>query len=178
VRNRAVFLDRDGTINKPTIRKGRPFPPETLKDFQFLPGVREAIKIFRDLEYVPVVVTNQPDFARGKKSIDQINDLNNLVRNELGIKDIYMCLHDDADLCSCRKPREGLLLKAAIELQLDLDASVMVGDRWRDIQAGQRAGCKSFFIDNGYDEKRPQTPFHRVTSLLEVANFLRSVNDF
>ncbi len=178
MRNRAVFLDRDGTLNKATIRDGRPFPPETLKDFEFLPGVKEAIKLFRNLNYVPVVVTNQPDFARGKKSIDEINALNNLVRNELGIQDIYMCLHDDAEQCYCRKPREGLLLKAALELQLDLEVSVMVGDRWRDIQAGQRAGCKSFFIDNDYDEKRPQEPFHRVTSLLEVANFLGSVDDF
>jgi D-glycero-D-manno-heptose 1,7-bisphosphate phosphatase len=174
MKNRAIFLDRDGTLNKAVIRNGLPFPPASPEEFEFLPGVKEAITLFKECNYIPVVVTNQPDFARRNKSLEEINTLNEIVRLGLDIQNVYMCLHDDADDCSCRKPKDGLLLEAASELELDLKVSVMVGDRWRDIQAGQNAGCECFFIDNNYAEKSPLPPFHRVTSLLEVAQILGS----
>jgi D-glycero-D-manno-heptose 1,7-bisphosphate phosphatase len=176
--NKAIFLDRDGTLNKAILQNGRPLPPGSPTDFELLAGVKEAIGIFRAFSYIPVVITNQPDFARGKTSLNEIQEFNRIIRNELNIDFIYMCLHDDEDNCSCRKPKEGLLLTAAFDLDLDLKHSIMIGDRWRDIEAGQKAGCRCFFIDNNYDETQPYQPFDRVSSILEVANRIGSSHGF
>ena len=175
--NKAVFLDRDGTINNSIVRFGRPFPPMNKDEFEILPRVAEAITLFKEMDYIPVVVTNQPDFVRGGTTLSQIALFNDIIKNELQIDHIYMCLHDDVDNCSCRKPQPGLLLKAAFDLKIDTTISLMVGDRWRDIAAGQSAGCKCFFIDNGYDEAQPFQPFYRVSSLFDVITIIRSNDD-
>ena len=83
-----------------------------------------------------------------------------------------MCFHDAEDDCPCRKPRPGMLLAAAREAGIDLSASFMVGDRWRDIEAGRNAGCKTLFIDRNYDERQPSAFDHRVTSLVEAAEVI------
>jgi D-glycero-D-manno-heptose 1,7-bisphosphate phosphatase len=176
--NKAVFLDRDGTLNIAITKKRRPYPPASPKEFEILPGVKDAIKILKNLNYIPVVITNQPDFARGKTTLSEIEELNKILRHELNIEHIYMCLHDDDDKCPCRKPKEGLLLIAAADLDIDIEGSIMVGDRWRDILAGQKAGCTCYFIDNNYDETQPAQPFHAVSSLLEVAYKIRSSHGF
>jgi D-glycero-D-manno-heptose 1,7-bisphosphate phosphatase len=85
---------------------------------------------------------------------------------------VLTCAHDDVDHCECSKPLPGLITQAARELQLECAASYMIGDRWRDIEAGRRAGCKTFFIDCGYDEQLPQSYDFRVSSLLEAARII------
>jgi D-glycero-D-manno-heptose 1,7-bisphosphate phosphatase len=174
---RAVFLDRDGTLNRAIIRGSKPFPPQSGDEFEILPDVPEAIHLLQQYGYVPVVVTNQPDFARGKLDLVKIEEINNLIRVKLNIEYIYTCFHDDLDECSCRKPKSGLLEMAASELNLDISESILVGDRWRDISAGQNAGCECFFIDYKYEEKQPEQPFTRVSSLLEVAKLVGSTRD-
>lgn len=170
-------MDRDGTLNKVIIRDGRPFPPEELKEFELLEGVKDALDIFKSQGFIPIVVTNQPDFARGKSTLEQIESLNNMVRKNLNIEHIYTCLHDDQDDCLCRKPKPGLLVQAAYELNIELTASIMIGDRWRDIQAGQAAGCSCYYIDYNYIELQPKQPFERVQSLFDAAKKIWSIHD-
>jgi D-glycero-D-manno-heptose 1,7-bisphosphate phosphatase len=169
---RAAFLDRDGVLNRAVVLNGIPTPPKNLTDVVILPGVREAILLIKESEYEIVVVTNQPDVARGTQTQTSVQEINGFLQMELGITHFYICFHDDLDSCGCRKPMPGLLLLAASELNLDLQQSYMVGDRWRDIAAGQAAKCRCFYINNGYAEKSPNLPFTEVSSLIEVARIM------
>ena len=170
---KAVFLDRDGVLCRSILVKGVPKPPSCIEDVEILDGVVEAVQILRNYDFVPVVVTNQPDVARGEIMQSQVEAINAYVGAVTNIKDFYTCFHDDVDRCDCRKPLPGLLLRAAIDLDLDINQSFLVGDRWRDISAGQAAGCQTFFIDYSYPEIPPKEPFIRVTSLLDVANIIK-----
>jgi D-glycero-D-manno-heptose 1,7-bisphosphate phosphatase len=172
---KAVFLDRDGTLNKVMLLDGRPTPPREIKDFELLEGVDEAVTLLRSLDYLPIIVTNQPDYARGVSTLNQIETINDTIRKELGIEHIYICLHDDNENCFCRKPKPGLLIQAALELNIELSSSIMIGDRWRDIKAGQSAGCTCYFIDYGYDELSPVQPFFQVLSLLDAAKKIEGI---
>lgn len=169
---RAVFLDRDGVLNAAVVRNGRPYPPETVGEVAVLPGVREAIERLRDAGFVLIVVTNQPDVARGTKSPSEIEAIHTLLGEKLGLTHFRTCFHDDQDACLCRKPAPGLLVSAAADLAVDLSRSYMVGDRWRDVEAGQSAGCTAIFVDSGYRERSPAEPFVRVTSLAEAADWI------
>lgn len=122
--------------------------------------------------YLLILATNQPDIARGAADPQEVSAMHAHLRNYLRLDDVKVCPHDDADQCVCRKPKPGLLLEAAREWNIDLAASFFVGDRWRDIEAGQRAGCSSIFIDYGYLERRPDPPFVAVRSLREAAEHI------
>ncbi len=165
---RAVFLDRDGVINKAFISKGVPNPPKSLSEVEILGGVVESISELKSRDYELIVVTNQPDVARGKIPAAFVDEVHELIRSVVGINHFYVCHHDDGDKCDCRKPKDGLLRRAAKELEIDLKSSFMVGDRWRDIRAGNSAGCKCYFIDYSYSEPPPEMPFTRVSSLAEA----------
>jgi D-glycero-D-manno-heptose 1,7-bisphosphate phosphatase len=166
---RAVFLDRDGVINRAFELKGVPVPPRSLSDLQILAGVKKAIKLLNARNFIVVVVTNQPDVARGFVTQESVETINSYLGKELLIEHFYTCFHDDQQGCDCRKPKPGLLQKAAQDLDLDLHKSYLIGDRWRDIAAGQAVGSQCFFIDYKYSEKSPDLPFYRVESLLEAA---------
>jgi D-glycero-D-manno-heptose 1,7-bisphosphate phosphatase len=169
---KAVFLDRDGVINRSKIVDGVAKPPSTIAEVEILSGVIKAIKILKAHNYIPVVVTNQPDVARGVTSQAQVDAINTHIGTITNIEFFYTCFHDDIDKCDCRKPAPGLIKRAVLELNLDVASSYLVGDRWRDIAAGQVAGCQSFFIDYSYPEKRPEMPFTRVSSLLEAVKMM------
>lgn len=169
---KAVFLDRDGVINKAPVIDGKPYPPRNLDELELLPGVDQAILQLRDRGYFCIVVTNQPDVARGKTSKETVESINQFLIQHLAIHEIISCYHDDHENCGCRKPKPGSLLKAALKYNIDLNKSFMVGDRWRDIEAGQNAGCKTFFIDYQYNEKQPQNPTYKVTSLADAVNII------
>lgn len=154
-RRRAVFLDRDGVLNKPIVRDGRPFPPDTVADLEILPGVAAACRVMADAGLLLIGVTNQPDVARGSRTTADIRAINDSLRRRLRLDDIRVCPHDDGHDCDCRKPRPGMLVEAARDFDIDLITSIMVGDRWRDIEAGKAAGCRTVFIDYGYTERRP-----------------------
>jgi D-glycero-D-manno-heptose 1,7-bisphosphate phosphatase len=168
----AVFLDRDGVLNAATLLDGRPYPPTSAAEVTILPGVPTALAALRDAGYAIVVVTNQPDVARGTRTRAGIEAIHARLRAELPVDAIYCCFHDDGDECACRKPRPGMLLEAARELSLDLAASFMVGDRWRDTEAGAAVGCRTAFVDHGYAERRPQRFDRKVSSLAEAAAWI------
>ncbi len=166
----AVFLDRDGVLNRAMVRDGKPYPPGSVAEMEILPGVGEALSSLRNAGFVNIVVTNQPDVGTGKQNREVVEAMHRRLKNELALDDIRVCYHTDADVCDCRKPRPGMLLQAAHDLDIDLGRSFMVGDRWRDVAAGRAAGCATtFFIDYGYSEKRPEPPFIGVKSLPEAS---------
>lgn len=169
---RAVFLDRDGVINRAIVRDGKPYPPSSLASLEILPGVSDAMEALHEAGWLLIVVTNQPDVARGISTLADVEAINLYLRRCLPIHEFRTCYHDRRDGCTCRKPRPGALLASAHANGIDLPASYMVGDRWRDTEAGERAGCKTIFIDYGYAEKRPENFNHIVGSLMEAAQII------
>ncbi len=169
---RAVFLDRDGVINRAVVRGGKPYPPDSLEELEILPGVAEALARLRAAGFVNVIVTNQPDVATGRQRREVVEAMHEFLLSHLPVDAVKVCYHVDADNCACRKPRPGMLLDAASELGIDLASSFMVGDRWRDVTAGQAAGCKCFFLDCGYEEKQPENPYVAVKSLVEAGDLI------
>jgi D-glycero-D-manno-heptose 1,7-bisphosphate phosphatase len=148
----AVFLDRDGVINASRVEEGVPLPPRDPDDFRLLPGVAESCRTLAEAGLVLVVVTNQPDLARGKVTPETVEAMHRTMRDALPIDEVVLCPHDDDAGCPCRKPRPGMILDAARRLGLNLNRSVVVGDRWRDIEAGRRAGVATIHIDWGHGE--------------------------
>ena len=169
---KAVFLDRDGVINRVVVRDGRPHPPQTLGEVEILPGVVAAIQALKQAGFFIAVVTNQPDVARGKQTLETVEKINDYLGTQLVIDDFRTCYHDDRDNCACRKPKPGLLHAAAADWGLDLRRSFLVGDRWRDIAAGQAAGCRTIWIDCGYAERLPEGQDYRAKSLLEASRWI------
>jgi D-glycero-D-manno-heptose 1,7-bisphosphate phosphatase len=142
----AVFLDRDGVLTANVERDGRPVAPTTLADFRLLPGVEAGVGRLKDAGFVVVVVTNQPDLATGRTSRETLEAMHDILRRAVPVDDIRVCPHVDADACECRKPKPGLLLAAAADHGLALERSFLVGDRWRDVGAGQAAGCAATIL--------------------------------
>ncbi len=168
----AVFLDRDGVINRAEVKDGKPYSPQSLGEIEILPGVPEAIRLLKAAGYLIVVVSNQPDVARGCQSRETVESMNRHLGSILGIEHFRVCYHDDGDGCHCRKPKPGLLTDAAALLGIDLSSSVLVGDRWRDISAGKAAGCRKVWIDRGYREKQPEDFDFRAASLLDASRWI------
>jgi D-glycero-D-manno-heptose 1,7-bisphosphate phosphatase len=170
----AVFLDRDGVLNKVFIRDGVPTPPHSIGQFRLLPGVPEACAELRAAGLVLVVVTNQPDIARGTQTRATVDRIHEHLRALIPLDEICVCPHDDPDGCACRKPQPGMLLEAAERLNLDLSRSVSVGDRWRDIEAAQRAGVRAVHIECHYDEKPVVGADAVATSLPDAMAWIRT----
>lgn len=174
--HRAVFLDRDGVLNRSIIRNGKPYPPASLEEFEILPGVLDALSQMKEAGFLLICVTNQPDVARGRQQREIVESIHSAMIEMLPLDDILACYHDDADGCQCRKPQPGLLIEAANRHSIDLEASVMVGDRWRDIEAGQNAGCRTVLLDYGYKERSPKAPPDlKVCSLHEAVEWIRYI---
>lgn len=169
---RAVFLDRDGVINANLERDGRPVAPTTLAEFKLLPGVADAVHRLKEHGYLVIVVTNQPDVANGLTDRATVDAMHDLIRSELAVDHIEVCFHNDAAGCDCRKPKPGMILKAAAEYGIDLARSYVVGDRWRDVAAGRAAGCSTIFIDYGYKQDGPNHPDMVVQSLVEATDLI------
>lgn len=169
---RAVFLDRDGVISANVLRDGRPVAPTSMADFRILPGVEEATRRLKELGFVLVVVTNQPDITAGRNTMAMLEAMHNEMRRRLPLDEIKVCVHVDADGCHCRKPKPGMLLDAARERGIDLSQSIMIGDRWRDIAAGLAAGCSTILIDAETDQDKPSTPNRTVRSLPEAVAYI------
>lgn len=169
---RAVFLDRDGVLNRAVVREDKPYPPRSLEELEILPGVPEALAKLRAAGFRLIVVTNQPDVARGKQTRRMVETIHRALKAQLPLDEFQVCYHDDADGCACRKPAPGMLLDAAKDMDLDLAASFMVGDRWRDLEAGNRAGVKTVFIDYKYNELIKSQPDVTVSSFAEAVDWI------
>jgi D-glycero-D-manno-heptose 1,7-bisphosphate phosphatase len=171
---RAVFLDRDGVLNRALLRGGRPVPPSSIAELDIVPGAASALQELRAAGYLLIVVSNQPDVARGRQTREAVELINAKLKQELPLDEIRVCYHDDADGCACRKPSPGMLREAAAEHGISLEHSFMVGDRWRDIEAGERAGTRTIFIDHHYDERRPSGAHAVVATLVDAVRWILS----
>jgi D-glycero-D-manno-heptose 1,7-bisphosphate phosphatase len=169
---RAVFLDRDGVLNEAIVRNGKPYPPRDLSELVIAHDARAALDELKRQGFLLIVVTNQPDIVRGKASRADVNKINGHLATMLPLDAIEVCDHDDDNQCDCRKPKPGLILRARERLGVDLATSFMVGDRWRDIEAGQRAGCRTILIGNGYGETFSCAPTINLVSLSLAASWI------
>lgn len=170
--HRAVFLDRDGVLNRPIVIDGRPFPPRRIEDLEMSQGAPEACAALKSAGFLLIVVTNQPDIARGTLAVEELSALHASLLTRIALDAVLWCPHDDVDACPCRKPAPGMLIEAAARFDIALADSVMVGDRWRDIEAGRRAGCRTVFVDAGYAERRPDDPDLTVACLAEAVPWI------
>lgn len=177
-RRPAVFLDRDGVLIASVVRQGKPYAPTDTDQIEILPGVPEALARLAAAGFLLVGATNQPDVARGTLRREVVEAINARLLRELPLQEIRVCYEAD-DACPCRKPNPGMLLDAAAQYGIDLPASFMVGDRWRDIEAGRRAGCRTVLIRYDYDEPLPDPPADATaTSLTEAAAWILTSPDF
>lgn len=170
---RAVFLDRDGVLNEAIVRDGKPYPPAGIHQLKLVPGAAPALQRLKRASFLLIVVTNQPDVARGTETRQGVESLHAAIAAALPLDAFYVCWHDDRDNCECRKPKPGLLLEAASKYAIDLGRSFLIGDRWRDIDAGSASGCRTVHIDRGYSERSPQSPPDcRAASLTEAVDWI------
>ena len=174
---KAIFLDRDGVINKVIIKNGLPHSPPSFVQLQILSGVKESILMLHKLNFICIVVTNQPDVSRGKIEKVAVIKMNKYLKDEIKLDDIFVCYHDDHDNCNCRKPKPGLLLEASKKWNIDLKRSYMIGDRWKDIEAGESVGCKTIFIDCNYKETKPRNPNFTSDSLLNSVHIIEKLQN-
>lgn len=173
-KRRAVFLDRDGVLNRVVLRDGKPHPPTKVADLAIPPDVPRALRLLKMARLLLVVVTNQPDVARGTQSRAAVEAINACLAAQLPLDAFYVCC-ENGDDCPRRKPNPGMLLEAAATLGIDLRSSFMVGDRWKDVEAGRRAGCRTVFLDAGYAEKKPDPPADATAlTLIEAATWILS----
>ena len=172
---RAVFLDRDGVLNRAYERGGITYPPSTVDQVEVLAGVQEGLELLARQGVLLVVVTNQPDVARGTQQRDTVESINAYLSERLPLHAVFTCYHDNADACACRKPKPGLLLQAARQYDIDLNRSFLVGDRWSDIAAGEAAGCRTFLIRTPFSQRQRCAPTYEVADLLEAAQAMAAL---
>jgi len=170
-RNRkAIFLDRDGTLNKAYIENGLPISPSSFNKFKIIKGVKKSINRLKKLNFLCILITNQPDVFRGKISKKTVVEMNSYIKKKIKLDDMFVCYHDNEHNCSCRKPKPGLLVKASKKWKIDLNKSFMIGDRWKDILAGKKVGCKTIFINNNYKNDKKVKADFTFKSLLKAVN--------
>ena len=168
---RAVFLDRDGVLNRAVVRNGKPYPPASVDELELIPGAPAALARLKDAGFLLLVVTNQPDVARGTQTAAAVEAIHRHMHTLLPLDDFLVCYHDDRDACGCRKPKPGLLVEGSRRHGVNLESCVLIGDRWRDIGAALSAGCHSVLIDYQYNEPASQ-PEARVSSLDEAVDYI------
>lgn len=171
--HKAVFLDRDGVVNLAVVKDGKPFPPQSAAELEINPDAYRTLPLLKSLGFLLLVVTNQPDVSRGTQTREAVEDIHAALRSQLPLDDFFTCCHDAADRCECRKPLPGLILEAALRHEITLKDSFLIGDRWRDVDAGFAAGVRTVWIDYGYRERGPgHEPSARVASLLEAGKWI------
>ena len=163
---KAVFLDRDGVLNKPNIINGKPYAPKKVKDFIIYSEAYEVLNNLKNNLYKIIVVTNQKDVGKGVTSMKVLNTMHNKLKSFLPIDDIKVCIC--VDECDCYKPNPGMILEAQKEWKIDIEKSYIIGDSWRDIGAGINAGCKTILIDRKYNMPMVYKPDYIVYSLKEA----------
>ena len=171
-RRRAVFLDRDGVINKVLMVDGKPYAPRTFSEFELIDGVANMLNLFKNMGFLNIVITNQPDVPRGLIQMEELEKMIALMKEELPLDDISVCLHDDHHNCSCRKPKPGMLIETSKKWDIDLKKSYFIGDTWKDMEAGKDAGCKTILIDTSYN--KDVESYYRVNNLNEAAQLIKS----
>ena len=173
--NKAIFLDRDGVLNKVVLReKGKLIgSPKSLKELKLIPNIKKVTFNLKKQGYLLIMVTNQPDYLRKKNSKKNILQINYFLKKKLFLDDIFVCFHDDSSKCKCRKPKPGMLFKAQKKHKINLKESYFIGDRWRDIEAGRKAKCKTVLLDYNYKEKIKTKPDFKIKKIIQVLEIIK-----
>lgn len=147
---RAVFLDRDGVLTEAIIRDNRAYAPVTLDEFRLVEDAAPQVARLRAAGFLCIVFTNQPEVARGILSKQTLEAMHHRLRAAVKLDDLLVCEHDSSEGCSCHKPKPGMIYSAAARWKISLQASFVVGDRWRDVEAGRAAECYTVLIQRPY----------------------------
>jgi len=176
MKDKAIFWDRDGVINEIVIHNGKISSPWTLKEFKILPGVANVLEKSKEMGFLNIVFTNQPDISRGFLKKETLKKIHNALLKKLLINEIIFCPHDNKDNCRCRKPKPGMILKMAEKWQLDLEKSYVVGDTWKDIKAGKTAGCKTFLLRREYNKNLQKDYDFEIDDPKEIINIINKID--
>jgi D-glycero-D-manno-heptose 1,7-bisphosphate phosphatase len=170
MKNKAIFLDSDGVLNTAIIKDGKPVAPTSLSQLEIPTEVKPALDKLKSAGYLLLCVSNKPDIERGLMTQEDVDNIFNKIRHDLPLDDVFICYKENSD---CYKPKPGLLLEATKKYNIDLTQSFMIGDRWRDIEAGQSAPCRTIWIDRHYAEKKPNPAADFTAySLSEASNWI------
>lgn len=164
----AIFLDRDGVLNVPIMIKKKSYAPTNIHKFRLYPNVKKLCRRLKK-KYLLIVVTNQPDIKKGKLKIEQLELMHNKLKNQINYDELYFC-SSISKTSFYRKPNPGMLLKAIRNFNINIENSYLIGDRWSDIEAGKKVGCKTIFINRNYYEKKPQSPDFIVKSFSQAVS--------
>jgi len=174
--NRAVFFDRDGIINEVVYRENKLCSPRKVIEFKLMSGIEKILNELRKYEFKIIIFTNQPDISRGLMKIEDLEKMHKIIKKVLYPDIILYCPHDDTDNCDCRKPKPGMLIMAANELHINLNKSFVIGDTWKDIEAGRSAGCITILLNAAYN--RGVNSDYRVKNLDEAVEIVKlSINN-
>jgi D-glycero-D-manno-heptose 1,7-bisphosphate phosphatase len=151
VKRAAVFLDRDGVLAEAIVRAdGKVYAPTHVEDFVVVSEAAEQVARLRAAGFLCILFTNQPELANGLLLQADLDEMHRRLRAAVPLDDVYVCPHDKAEGCRCHKPATGLIDDAVARWGIDLAASYVIGDRWRDVEAGRAAGCYSILIERPY----------------------------
>jgi D-glycero-D-manno-heptose 1,7-bisphosphate phosphatase len=171
IKEAAIFFDRDGVLIEAPLINKKPNSVQSLKDVKLCKNILEICQYYKKNYYL-IMVTNQPDYSRGVNSKKNIININNFLKKKLNLDMIYVC-YSDNEKCIDRKPNPGMLLKAKKKYKINLKKSFMIGDRWRDVGAGNRAGCRTIFIDRNYSEKVIYKPNYSIRKLKDILSIIK-----
>ncbi len=171
---RCVFFDRDGVLNAADVRDGKAYSPRSFAEFRLMGEAATVVREVKALGFLAIVVTNQPDIARGLMTQDELDLMLEHLRAEVPVDDIRHCPHDDRQGCDCRKPLPGMLIAAARDHRIDLAQSFIIGDSAKDMAAGLAAGCRTILLVREYNSDAGAD--YRIDSLDELPPLLRQLN--
>ncbi len=174
-KNKAFFFDRDGILNKAIVKNNKPYSPRFPHQLKLNYELRSFIKKLKDKKFVIIVVTNQPDIKRGKLLKYTSKIINTIIKRYFLIDEVYICEHDKSDNCECRKPKNSMLKTASKKWNIDLKKSFMVGDRWKDIKAGDSVGCTTIFIDYNYHEMKPKYYNYKFDNISKMIKKMKEI---
>ena len=171
--NRCVFLDRDGIINEALAIEGKPYPPNNVREIKIVDGVDELLKYLKSKGFITVVITNQPDVGNRLQDKKIVEKINSYLMDSLLIDDLFSCYHTAKDKCLCRKPKTKLFELAKEKYNIDFSQSWVIGDRWKDVEAGKNIGAKTIFVDYQYREKQPKEPDFTIKQVSEIIDIFK-----
>jgi len=168
--NKAIFFDRDGVLNQLIARDGGYYSPRVPSEFKIIPNAIELTNYTKSKGYLNIIISNQPDVARGYLTKFDLNKMTKTLCNKLNIDDVFYCLHDDDDMCKCRKPLPGLIFTAKDKWNVDLNESLMIGDTEKDYCAAKSAKIKFFLIN--YKHNLNIKVENRISNISEIFRIL------
>ena len=151
MKNKCLFLDRDGIINVPLVKKNKPFAPTEISQFRLYKNLNKTLNYIKKLNYLIIIITNQPELSKGnlnKKTLDQMHEI---IYSTFPIDDIFVCKCQESSSCKCYKPKPKMLYDAKIKHNIDLKKSYFVGDTYRDVYCASNAGCYSILLKKRYN---------------------------